>query len=99
MGEVQRNRRKLANVFDGAVKGKASVHIGHHAQIHAVNAGLLDHIPNHAALTGRGKEYLIDKLFAGLLKERVQGAHHIGAGQAAHGRLEAASVACSFIGA
>ena len=44
LAAVQRNGGKLADVLDGAVPGQAVVHIGNHAQVHAVGAGLLQHV-------------------------------------------------------
>ena len=77
MAAVQRNGRKLADVFDGAVPGQAVVHVGNHAQIHAMHAGLLQHVLHDSALAGRGEEDLIHKLLAGVLEERVESAHHV----------------------
>ncbi len=77
---MQRNGRKLADVFDGAVPGQAVVEIGNDAQIHPVNARLLQHILDDAALAGGGEENLIDELLAGVLEERIQVADDVAGG-------------------
>ena len=74
---MQRNGRKLANVFDGVVPGEAIVHIGNDTQVHAVRASLLQNVLNDAALTGGSEEDLIHKLLAGVLEERIESANHI----------------------
>jgi hypothetical protein len=85
MAAMQRNGGKLADVFDGAVPGQAVVHVGNHAQIHAVLARLLQHILHDPALAGRGEEDLIHKLLAGVLEERIERAHHVAGGAAKRG--------------
>ena len=77
---VQRNGGKLADVLDRAVPGQAVVHIGNHAQIHAVRARLVQNILHNSAFAGSGKEDLIHKLLAGVLEERIERSHHIAGG-------------------
>ena len=78
---MQRDGRKLADVFDGAVPRQAVVHVGNHAQIHAVNTGLIEDILHDAAFAGSGEEYLIYKMLAGVLEERIQRANYIAGGR------------------
>ncbi len=72
MAAVQGNGGKLADVLDGAVPGEAVVHIGNHAQVHAVPARPLQNFLHDAALAGSGEKNLIDKMLADILKERIK---------------------------
>jgi len=75
---LQWNGRKLAYVFDGVVPDQAIVHVWNHAQIHAVGSGLLQHVLDDTALlTGRGEEYFVHKMLAGMLEKRFEGAYHV----------------------
>ncbi len=71
------NGWKLADVFNRVVPGYAVIHIGNHSQIDAVNARLLQHILNNAAFAWSGEQYLVDKLLASVLKERIERAHNV----------------------
>src|SRR5580698_622938 len=77
MATVQRNGWKLADVFDGAVPGQAVVHVGHNAQIYAMDARLLQHRLNDAAISWGGEEYLVDKLLARILEEGIERSDNI----------------------
>ncbi len=79
MSTMQRNSRKLTDVFDGAIPGEAVVQIRHYAQVDAVHARLFEHVLNDAALAWRGEEYLVDELLASMLEERVERADDIAA--------------------
>src|SRR5271157_5980952 len=74
---MQRDRRKLADVLDGAVPGQTIVHIRHHAQVYAVDARLLEDILHDSALARGGKEDFIHKLLADMLEKRIQRSDHI----------------------
>ena len=74
---MQRDGRELADVFNGAVPGKAVVKIGNDAQIDAMHARFFEYVLNHAALAGSGEKNLVDELLACVLEERVEGADDI----------------------
>ena len=69
---MQRDRRKLADVLNGAVPGQAVVEIGNYAKIDSLCAGLLQHVLDDAALARSGKENFVDELLAGVLKKSFE---------------------------
>src|ERR1039458_9222564 len=79
MAAMQRNGGKLADVFDRTVQSQAIVHLGDHAQAHAMDASLFQNIPHNPALTGRGEDDLIYILRADMLEERIERADHVAA--------------------
>ena len=74
---MQRHGGKLADVLDGAVPGHGVVNLGNYTQVHAVSAGLLQHLLHDVPFAGRGEKNLVDKLLAGILEERIERTHDI----------------------
>src|ERR1700734_3114442 len=75
---MERNGGKLADVLDRVIPGHAIVHIGNHAQIHSLNARLLEHILDDPSFAGGGEEDFVNELFAGVLKKRIERPNDIG---------------------